>query len=161
MVKEKNFKTKSGFCHITSDQLILTRNGVIGNLSKVVVGNKMTNILIKQSVFSIVLFSLAIVYYILDDRITSLFFTFLGALMVYGTVNSLNNSASPIIDRDKIIEIKFKKALPFLTRSRFEVFFENESGEIKKRLIMLPGSLSNGFEETKRAIALFKEEKLL
>jgi hypothetical protein len=48
-----------------------------------------------------------------------------------------------------------------LTRSRFEVKFEDENGKIKKRLIMLPGSLTGGKIETEKAIKLMKEERLL
>ena len=39
--------------------------------------------------------------------------------------------------------------------------FLNDRGKLIKRLIMLPGSLSDGEVETVRAIKLFKEEGLL
>ena len=58
-------------------------------------------------------------------------------------------------------EVKLKKALKGLTRSRFEVMFEDEKGKIKKRLIMLPGSLSDGQNETEKAIEIMTEEQLL
>ena len=81
--------------------------------------------------------------------------------LIYGIVNSINNSATPIIDREKIKEVKFKKAIAGLTRSRFEVLFEDEQGKIKKRLIMLPGSSTDGKSATAKAIKIMTDEKLI
>lgn len=77
--------------------------------------------------------------------------------MIYGIFNSLNNSATPVIDRQKIKTIKFKQAIKGLTRSRFEVMFEDESGKIKKRLIMLPSSMTVAQNESEKAVEIMKE----
>ena len=90
-----------------------------------------------------------------------LLFGLIGIYLVYGIISSTNNSATPIIDRSKIKNIKFKAAIVGLTRSRFEVFFETENGKIKKRLIMLPGSLTGGKSETEKALIIMREEKLI
>jgi len=37
MDNEKKFKTKTGFCHILADKLILTRDGIVGNVANVTV----------------------------------------------------------------------------------------------------------------------------
>ena len=42
-----------------------------------------------------------------------------------------------------------------------EVIFEDEDGNLKTRLILLPGSLDNGESETKKALQIMKAEKLL
>ncbi len=39
MENEKIFKTKTGFCHVFPDKIVLTRDGVVGNISKVLIGN--------------------------------------------------------------------------------------------------------------------------
>ena len=39
--------------------------------------------------------------------------------------------------------------------------FEDENRKIKKRLIMLPGSMTDGQNETEKAIELMRSEKLL
>lgn len=36
----QTFKTKTGFCHISTNEIQLTRDGVVGNFSKVVSGKK-------------------------------------------------------------------------------------------------------------------------
>ena len=42
-----------------------------------------------------------------------------------------------------------------------EILFEDENGKIKKRLIMLPGSLNGGQNETDLAVQIMREEQLL
>ena len=60
--------------------------------------------------------------------------------------------------RDKIKNVEFKSAKKRLTRSYFRVDFVQENGKIKSRLIMLPGSLNDGIEETKKALEIMKKE---
>jgi len=80
---------------------------------------------------------------------------------MHGIFTSINNSATPIIERKDIKSIKFKKAIFGITRSRFEVLFKDENEKIKKRIIMLPGSMHQGKKETEIAKKIMKEEKLL
>ncbi|KFC24492.1 hypothetical protein [Chryseobacterium sp. FH1] len=161
MNNEKTFKTKTGFCHILPDKIVLTRDGIIGNLSDLTVGSNILRILIIYSFLSIGLFYLAFDNYKNGQMITSILFGLLGIYLAYGTLNSLNNSATSIIERQKIKNVKLKKAIAGLTRSRFEIFFEDNEGRIKKRLIMLPGSLTDGSVETEKAIKIMTDEKLL
>lgn len=63
-------------------------------------------------------------------------------------------------NRRDIKTTKFIKGTSGLSRSRFEIEF-NEGGKIKKRLILLPGSLTGGLDETDKAVKIMKEEKLL
>ncbi len=161
MENEKTFKTKTGFCHILPEKIVLTRDGIIGNVASVTVGNNISRILIKYGVLSILLFYLAFDGYTKGQIALSILFGFLGIYLAYNILNSINNSATPIIPRQKIKEVKFKKAIIGLTRSRFEVLFEDEKGKIKKRLIMLPGSLTDGQNETEKAIKIMADEKLI
>lgn len=161
MIDNKTFKTKTGYCHILSDQIILTRDGIIGNVAKATVGNNITRIILIYGVITIGLFYFVLDAYKNGETFQPILFGLIGIYLIYGIINSLNNSATPIIDRQKIKEVKFKKAIKGLTRSRFEVLFEDENGKIKKRLIMLPGSLTDGQNETEKAVKIMMEEKLL
>lgn len=161
MDNEKTFKTKTGFCHILPDKIVLTRDGIIGNVAKVTIGNNISRILIIYGALSLGLFYFAFDSFKNGQIAQLILFGLLGIYLFYGVANSINNSATPIIDRQKIIEVKFKKAITGLTRSRFEVLFEDEQGKIKKRLIMLPGSLTDGQNETEKAIKIMASEKLI
>lgn len=158
---EKTYKTKTGFCHILPDKIVLTRDGIIGNVADATVGNNISKILFVYGGLSIGLFYFAFDSYKNGQTGQPILYGLLGIYLVYGTMSSINNSATPIIDRQKIKEVKFKTAITGLTRSRFEVIFEDEQGKIKKRLIMLPGSLTNGQTETEKAIKIMIDEKLI
>lgn len=161
MGNEKKFKTKTGFCHIFPDKIVLTRDGIIGNVSTVTEGNNISRILIVYGGLSIGLFYFAFDKYRNGQIARPILFGLLGIYLVYVIVNSINNSTTLIIDRQKIKEVNLKKAIAGLTRSRFEVLFEDEQGKIKKRLIMLPGSLTDGQSETEKAIKIMTDEKLI
>lgn len=158
---EKSFKTKTGFCHVLEDKIVLTRDGEIGNISEITVGNSINRILIIYGLIAVLFFYFAYDYFKSEHIFLSILFSCLGFYLGYGIISSLNNSTTPIIFRNKIKEVKFKKGFKGITRSRFEIFFTDESGKIKKRLIMLPGSLSNGDAEIDKALKLFHEDKLI
>ena len=161
MENEKTFKTKTGFCHILSDKIILTRDGIIGNVSKITVGNGISRILVIYSAISVFLLYSAYSSFQNGENASALFFSLLATFLIYGILKSINNSASPIIERNKIKEAKFINAKIGLTRSRFEILFEDENGKLKKRLIMLPGSLNDGTNETEKALIIMKSERIL
>jgi len=132
MDDKKTFKTKTGFCHILPDKIVLTRDGIIGNISKGVVGNNIGKILFIYGGLSVVLFYYAFDNYQKGLILLPIIFGLIELYLIYGIINSLNNSAIPIIERDKIKEVKLKKAIIGLTRSRFEIIFYDENNKIKK-----------------------------
>lgn len=161
MESEKTFKTKTGFCHIFPDKIVLTRDGVVGNVAKGTDGNNIARTLLIYGAITVGLFYFGYESFKSGQTLQPILFGLIGLYLIYGILSSLNNSATPIIDRKKIKDLKLKKAVERLTRSRFEVLFEDENGKIKKRLIMLPGSLTDGQNETEKAIEIMREEQLL
>ncbi|PZO28729.1 MAG: phosphoribosylaminoimidazolesuccinocarboxamide synthase [Flavobacteriaceae bacterium] len=161
MEDEKKFKTKTGYCHVLPDKIVLTRDGIIGNVSQTVNGNGIFRILLIYSAISIFLLYKTYSSFIKGQNLFALFFIIIAFYLIYSIIKSINNSATPIILRDKIKEGKFIKAIPRVTRSRFEILFEDEKGKIKKRIIMLPGSLNDGENETEKAFEIMKSEKII
>ena len=143
------------------DKIVLSRDGIIGNVAETTIGNNISRILMIYGGLSAFLFYSAYNGFQKEQIFISILFTTIGLFLIYGIFTSLNNSATPIIERNKIKGIKLKKAIFGLTRSRFEVLFEDDNGKIKKRLIMLPGSMTDGKNETEKAIRIMTEEKLL
>lgn len=161
METEKTFMTKTGFCHILPDKIVLTRDGIVGNVAKVVVGNSIARMLLVYSALACFLSYLAYDFYLKDEIPKSIFSGVIALYLIYGSIASINNSATSQIDRNKIKEVKFKKGIPGLTRSRFEIKFEDERGNTKKRLILLPGSKSGAALATEMAMKIMTEEKLI
>ena len=155
---EKVFRTKTGYCHVMHDKILLTRDGTIGNLAKVTMANNIARPLIIYEIISLGLFVFAFKGFLEGQSPTASIFLILGILLVFGIIKSLNNSASPIIDRKDITGVKFKKAIPGATRSYFIIYFKNEKGQAKRRLIMLPGSLSGGQNVTTKAVEIMTSE---
>src|SRR5690606_5642820 len=122
------------YCHVTADKIILTRDGVIGNISNVTVGNNISRILIIYGLLSIGLIYFAYDSYVKGDTAMTLFFGLTGLYLIYGIVKNRNNSAIPIIERKDIKNVTYNAGTFGLTRPRFEIEF-NDNGQIKKRLI--------------------------
>lgn len=161
MENEKIFKTKTGYCHILPDKLILTRDGIIGNVSEAVVGNSISRTLIIYAGISIFLFYQAFTSFQNRENGSAIFCSLLTIFLIYGIIKSANNSATPIIERNKIKGAKFVNGKARLTRSRFEIMFKDENGKLKKRLIILPGSLNDGQNETEKALKMMENEKII
>ncbi|WP_130733840.1 phosphoribosylaminoimidazolesuccinocarboxamide synthase [Flavobacterium sp. J27] len=160
MADEKKIKTKTGFCHILPDKIVLTKDASISNL-QTSPENHIGKILFIYTIIAFVNFYFAYKGYELDNTLQMVVSALFGIILIYGIVTSINNSTTSVIERDKIKEVRLKKAVNGITRTRFEVFFEDEKGKIKKRLIMLPGYLKSGPIETDYAIKTMTEEKLL
>ena len=160
-MEENKFRTKTGYCHIQADRILLTRDGIVGNISEVTVGNKISRILIIYGLLSVFFFYFAYEYYNEGKMASMVFNIVFGLLLIFSIKKSWNNSAAPIIERQSIKEVKFMNAKFGATRSAFEIIFEDLNGKLKKRLILLPGSLNNGTEETEKALAIMKNNKLI
>ncbi|RKD86384.1 phosphoribosylaminoimidazolesuccinocarboxamide synthase [Mangrovibacterium diazotrophicum] len=161
METEKRFKTKTGYCHILADKIVLTRDGIIGNIANVTVGNTINRILIIYVLISIALIYFAIENFNKHDDFSAILLLLFSIYLIYGIFNSLNNSATPVIERQSIQHTKFVKGITGLTRARFVVIFTDDKGKTKKRLIMLPGTLTGGKSETDIAYNLMKEENFI
>jgi hypothetical protein len=161
METELKFKTKTGFCHILADKIILTRDGIIGNVAELTSGNNIYRTLGIYGIMSIVLFYMAYTKIVNEDWIEFAVYCGIGIFLAYSLIKSINLSATPIIERNKIKNVEFKRAKKFLTRSYFKVKFEQNNGKIKSRLIMLPGSLNDGNKETENAIQIMKKAGLI
>jgi|SRR5690606_16685196 len=157
---DKKFKTKTGYCHVLPDNIVLTRDGVLGEISKIAVGNTMTRSMIIYSLFLVYLIYKVVTLYAIGDMVRAIFHLAVAVLLFFALLKSVNNSATPVIPRNKIKAVTFKKATA-LTRAYFLIDFEDEKGKLKKRIIMLPGSMSGGYEAAEDAVKIMQEEKLI
>lgn len=160
-LSHKFFETKTGFCNVFSDKIVLSRDINIININKVQPNNNINSLLIVYGLILIFLFYKSYDVFVEKDYVFSMFFLCLGLYLLYGVITSKNSSTTSLIYRNSIQEVVFVKAKPFLTRAYFEVYFSDENNSTKKRLIMLPGSFSNGKSETEKALKIFKEEGLI
>ena len=161
METEQKFKTKTGFCHILEDKIVLTRDGIVGNIAEITAGNNITRILFIYGIVAILLIYSGYDNFKEKDWLFFGVYILAGIYLIYNLFKSINLSATPIIERNKIKNVEFKPAKKFFTRSYFKVDFELNNGKIKRRLIMLPGSLNDGTNETEKALGIMKSAGLL
>ena len=161
IIQRRSFKTKTGYCHILPDKIVITYDGIIGTVVEVAGGRNIVWIQVIYGAISIVSFYFAYDIYKTGHYVQTGIWAFIGLYLVYNIIRSLNISARPVIDRQRIREVRFNIGEPGLTRARFEVMFTDTRGQLKKRMIMMPGSLSGGQMETERALKIMREENLL
>jgi len=151
------FKTKTGYCHILPDKIVLTRDGVIGDLAKLTTGNS-----IKRLHVIYIILGIVFLYFgyraIESNMFIAALDVALGILLLSNVLRSLRNSATPVIERKQIRGMEFTKGVKGISRSYFVVYFQDEKGRLMKRLIMLPGALSNGDNETAKALEIMQRE---
>ena len=160
MPEEPVFRTKTGFCHILPDRIVLTRDGVVGSAAQAV-SSSLPRLLAIYGLLALALFYMSYDSYRTGSAWQAGFLSLLGLSLAYGILTSLNNSATPVIERSRIRRVRFHPSRPGITRTYFAVFFADENGRDKKRLIMLPGTLAGGKEETAKALQIMRAAKLL
>jgi hypothetical protein len=93
------------------------------------------------------------------DSMAGTIYCIVGGLFIWNVLASQNNSAAPVIERNAIRIVKAHAPHPPATRGYFSVVFE-ENGKERRRLIMLPGSMSGGQKEYKRALEVMRASGL-
>lgn len=159
--KEQKFRTKTGYCHILEDKIVLTRTGVIENLEGITVKENSPIILVVYSVIAIGLLFSAWTNYETGQNFFAIMFGSVGIFLINGIVRSINFSGTPLIHRADIIQTDFKKGVWGLTRDRFEIIFTDAKGNRRKRLILLPGSFSATKESLAEAMKIMEETGLM
>ena len=157
---ERAFRTKTGTCTITDDQIVIERSGVRGSLSNAMIGQSISRILVVYGLLSLVCFAMSYMSIRSGDFVTGVFTCLVGLWLARAVYASRHNSATPIIERSTIRKIEPHAPRPPATRGYFVVHFE-EGGNLRKRMIMLPGSLEGGQAEYIHAINVLNEAGLI
>ena len=152
------FKTKSGYCHITKDRLILSRNEIIKTPDEVFGRDYHFFFLCLYAVLAAVMIYLSYRGYQMAEYYISGCFFVLASFLLIHMYASRNNSLTNVIIRSKITDIQFRKAVSPRKSAYFIIFFEDNDGNIKRRFIELP-SVADGDETSiQRALDIMSEE---
>jgi hypothetical protein len=157
----KTFKTKSGYCHVFADKIVLDSKEQLANIDSIEVKHGRAGILAVYMALIALLVYLSYKDFGSAKNFEGCVSAVIAIFLCINVFLSRNNSATPLIYRNTIKRLNYIKSKPRATRAYFEVFFENKNGSARKRLIMLPGSLSNGQDETEKALEIMRNENLL
>jgi hypothetical protein len=153
---EYRFNTKTGTCVVTPEKIVLKREGVTGAVANKVYGSSINRVLIIYSVIGSIALVIGILSIIGKSYFSGGFLCAIGVACLGIVVASRNNSAANIIERSSVQSIVAHSPHPPFTRAYFTVHFL-ENGKKRKRLIGLPGSMSGGKEEFRRALSIMRE----
>jgi len=154
------FRTKTGTCTITEDRIVLAREGLRGVAAHGLVGSSVSRPLIVYSALAAFL-AFGGVKLILQNQAVEGTLLCVGSLLLARAVfHSRGLSATPEIPLASVQRVEAKRPRPPLTRGHFVVHF-TEVGQPRRRLIILPGSLSGGAAEFARASGVLTECGLL
>ena len=153
---EKIFKAKYEYCHIDNDKIVITKTpgieDLVADYAKSI--NDFFKTLMVFIIFIPIFTALSVVFYLIGNYGISIFtggYALFFLLMAFYSI--LFTSGSPVIYRDKIVKIQFKKTLLFNSI----VIKYKDFGKIKKRGILL----TNNQIEIDTALEILLTEKLI
>jgi hypothetical protein len=155
-VAEYRFNTKTGTCVLTSERIVLSREGVSGVLAKQVYGDSINRALIIYSAIGVISLVIAVLLIINKRYFEGVFACIVGGFFLWNVFSSRNNSAKNIIEKHTVQSLEVHPPHPPFTRGYFKVYFLDD-GKRRRRLIMLPGSMSGGKEEFKKALSCMRQ----
>lgn len=132
MDNNRTFKTKTGFCHILPDRILLTKQATLSEVTDPPKEKRMTTTLGIYLGLGLILLYFSFLNFNEGANFRAGYMGILGVYLLYGAISSRNHSATPVIDRSQITQVKLKKPIPWLTRGRFEVYFKHEDQKVKK-----------------------------
>jgi len=161
MEKTKIFRTKTGFCQVSPDKIVLINEGIRGQLADLIYGEGNFRVMLLYGVISFFLLGLSGIYFNVGNVFLSLLALVAGLVVVSKMLKYYNTSAEPIIERSQIEKVEFYGAIPVVRRAYFLVHFRTRSGRKMKRLILLPGALRKGKDEADKAFEIMYSEGLI
>jgi hypothetical protein len=158
---EKSFKAKYDYCHVFSDRIVITKTPEIEDLvadyTKTL--KDFLKTLMVFFIFITIFTALSVILYYNGSFYNGFYglsiYTGAFALffLVYALYSMLFISGSPVIYRDKIVSVKFKKSL---IMNGFEIGYK-EFGLTKKRGL----AIANDQQDIDNALKIFLDEKLI
>jgi len=129
-------------------------------MARMVYGESIVRLLVIYGALGIASLALGVWQFTNGSYIPGFFLCILGSLLLWNIIWSRRNSAGTIIELSTVKSVDAHAPHPPFTRGYFVVHFL-EKGEERQRLITLPGSLSGGDEEFKKAVSTMRETGLL
>jgi hypothetical protein len=155
-VTEYTFRTKTGTCIVSPGKLELIRQGAVGKAANFMYGKSIRRGLFIYGVLGIIALIFGIWQLIDKSYIGGVLLCVIGAYFFWNVIASWNNSALNQIERSTVQSIDINPPNPPFTRGYFVIHFEYQ-GKMRKRLVMLPGTVSGGSEEYPKALSAMKE----
>jgi hypothetical protein len=138
---------------VTKDSITLKRASVVDNTSQRNYVSSMKHTLLIYTMIGVASLFLGLWLVVHKTYLSGILLLVVGLVCLINVVMSRNNSATDFVRRSSVQIVKAHAPHPPFSRPYFSVYF-TENSKTYKRLIMLPGSLSGGNEEYKKALSI-------
>ena len=142
-----------------ADRIVIRREGTAGGLAILLAGNSITRVLFVYGIMAVSLIGLAIYLAVSGHFLLTGLALVWAAVILRGVVRSRHFSAIAEIPRNAIESIEVHEPR-LATRGYFLVYFRLGDA-VKKRIIMLPGSMSGGSAEFQHALVVLQNHGLI
>jgi hypothetical protein len=138
---------------VTTDNISIKRQGIRGQIAQRIYGNLISRVLSIYSLIAIASLSLGIWLIVSQNYLVGILLLVIGLGSISNVILSRNNSTTNFIERSSVHLVEAHPPHPPFTRAYFVIHYTENTRDLK-RLIMLPGSLSGGTKEYKKALAI-------
>jgi hypothetical protein len=154
----KMFKTRSGYCFITPDEIILTQKDHLQKKPAKPAGDISTIVLSLYAISAAFVFYFAVLGFQQADYYPAAVFLIISVGIMSYVYTARDKSFTPVIARESIRDIELIKAIPGGLGTHFNIWFEDDKGQLKRRVIKLPGMFVPDNIELANAIKVMQEE---
>jgi hypothetical protein len=160
MSAEASFRTKYGFCHLFPDRIVLTEGEGTGTSQQLEKEQTPT----RKTVYFICYTALCGgVAWFFTDQGKWPGAIVMGLIWLYFTyffVRNFRVASPPVILRERVKGVAYKKASRLLGNPFFVILYEDDKGNTSKRYIAMQNIADGGEEEITQAIAVWKSAGL-
>lgn len=154
----KMFKTRSGYCFITPDEIILTQQHHLQKKPAKPAGDISTIVLSLYAIVAAFVFYFAVLGFQQADYYPAAVLLIVSVGIMAYVYSARDKSFTPVIPRHSIRDIELIKAIPGGLGTYFNIWFEDDNGQLKRRVIKLPGMFVPENAELANAIKVMQEE---
>ncbi len=151
----KVFKFNGGYCHILRNHIaFLKLESIPEDAILPTQPDPVPRIYFATGLFGLLLLGLGIYGYFKDFLFESCFIVTCGTALFLYSYRKMILSRIPVIERDRIVDIRFRHGVPGQTASRFIIFFKDDKNRLQERVVVLTNRKDYGDETTREAIAI-------
>lgn len=154
--KSKNFfRFRDGYCHILNDKILLTRTEAPDEnqlaQKKTVPYSQVATYAFFSIIFSLYFFD----QYQFGNRFLAFIFLIFASLFSIGSVNLLTLKLTPLIERSKIVKVRYVKKIPVIALASIQIEFKDKNNKKQNTWLYLDD------EHVQEALEVLQQFKLL
>lgn len=163
VLEHPTFRTRSGFCSITPEEIIFTRPAGVGSFTEPITRNAGNDSRLLKALVGIMMVVIGLVQFFNENALFGILFIASGALQIAyiftrrvpEPITPVETSITSSIDRTDIVSVIPIEPDPPRTRGTIVIRYERD-GETRQRTIELEQNVGDGDEELEQAVGVMR-----